>query len=140
MDPADKLAGFERRGAVKRRGRRRLRPRLREPVLSTEEFDRFLSDEPAWPDLVALLDRLPAVQRDAVRARVIDELASSQLGNLAFAPTSFVTGPIARVVWYGAHNRIIRTITGAPTPSTLRTLCAETVDKVPRVRARRHAR
>jgi RNA polymerase sigma factor (sigma-70 family) len=66
-----KLAGFERRGAVERRGRRRLR--LREPVLSVEEFDHFAGSDAVAPTIVGLLERLPASQRDAVRARVINE-------------------------------------------------------------------
>jgi RNA polymerase sigma factor (sigma-70 family) len=66
-----KLAGFERRGAVERRGRRALR--LQTPALSEEEFDRYAHEDEDGSGLVALLDRLPEQQREAVRARVIDE-------------------------------------------------------------------
>jgi RNA polymerase sigma factor (sigma-70 family) len=74
-----KLASFERRGAVERRGRRRLG--IREPALSVEEFDRFLSEEPQGPTVVGLLERLPAAQRDAVRARVVNERSYPELAS-----------------------------------------------------------
>jgi RNA polymerase sigma factor (sigma-70 family) len=74
-----KLAGFERRGAVERRGRRRLG--ICEPVLSSEEFDRFLVEEPRGPTVVGLLERLPVAQRDAVRARVINECSYPELAS-----------------------------------------------------------
>jgi RNA polymerase sigma factor (sigma-70 family) len=61
-----KLAGFERRGAVERRGRQALR--LTTPPLSEEEFD-----DARGPLAMTALQALPADQRDAVRARVIDE-------------------------------------------------------------------
>lgn len=73
----NKLAGFERRGAVERRGRRRLR--MREPSLTSDEFERFVSEVPEGPSVLGLLDRLPAVQRDAVHARVIDERSYAEL-------------------------------------------------------------
>lgn len=73
----NKLAGFERRGAVERRGRRRLR--MREPSLTSDEFERFVSEVPAGPSVLGLLDRLPAVQRAAVHARVIDERSYAEL-------------------------------------------------------------
>ena len=67
-----KLAGFERRGAVERRARRRLG--LQAPVLAADEFEAVLSAPDAGePRVIALLERLPAPQRDAVRARVIEE-------------------------------------------------------------------
>jgi RNA polymerase sigma-70 factor (ECF subfamily) len=73
----NKLAGFERRGAVERRGRRRLR--MREPSLTNDEFERFVNEAPEGPSVLGLLDRLPAVQRDAVHARVIDERSYAEL-------------------------------------------------------------
>jgi RNA polymerase sigma-70 factor (ECF subfamily) len=67
-----KLAGFERRGAVERRGRRRLG--MQAPVLSLDEFEAVLNTPSGRePSVVALLEGLPADQREAVRARVIDE-------------------------------------------------------------------
>jgi RNA polymerase sigma factor (sigma-70 family) len=72
-----KLAGFERRGAVERRGRRRLR--MREPVLSDDEFERLLHEPLAGPDVLGLLERLPVAERDAVRGRVIDERSYPEL-------------------------------------------------------------
>ena len=66
-----KFAGFERRGAVERRGRRRLR--MREPTLTVEEYERFAAADERGPTLLAALERLPSSQREAVRARVIDE-------------------------------------------------------------------
>lgn len=65
-----KLAGFERQGAVERRARQRLE--LETPRLSAARFDRLLADSDE-SDLVALLERLPPDQRQAVRQRVIDE-------------------------------------------------------------------
>jgi DNA-directed RNA polymerase specialized sigma24 family protein len=67
----NKLAGFERRGAVERRGRRRLG--LQAPVLPVDEFADVLADGGADPSVVTLLNSLPEDQRAAVRARVIDE-------------------------------------------------------------------
>jgi RNA polymerase sigma factor (sigma-70 family) len=67
----NKLAGFERRGAVERRGRRRLR--LQAPALAADEFDAVLAGAGDDPSVVALLDGLPGPQRDAVRARIIEE-------------------------------------------------------------------
>jgi RNA polymerase sigma-70 factor (ECF subfamily) len=72
-----KLAGFERRGAVERRGRRRLR--MREPVMSDDDFDRILREPIGGPDVLRLLERLPSAERDAVRARVIDERSYPEL-------------------------------------------------------------
>jgi RNA polymerase sigma-70 factor (ECF subfamily) len=72
-----KLAGFERRGAVERRGRRRLR--MREPALAAEEFDELLSEPEPGPSVLGLLDRLPAAEREAVRGRVIDERSYPEL-------------------------------------------------------------
>jgi RNA polymerase sigma-70 factor (ECF subfamily) len=66
-----KLAGFERRGAVERRGRRALR--LETPALTEEEFDRLTDEDDRAPAILAQLERLQSDQRDAVRARVIDE-------------------------------------------------------------------
>lgn len=72
-----KLAGFERRGAVERRGRRRLR--MREPALAADEFDELIREPEPGPSVLGLLDRLPAAERDAVRARVIDERSYPEL-------------------------------------------------------------
>jgi RNA polymerase sigma-70 factor (ECF subfamily) len=72
-----KLAGFERRGAVERRGRRRLQ--MREPVLADDEFDALLHQPIGGPDVVGMLDRLRPAERDAVRARVIDERSYPEL-------------------------------------------------------------
>jgi RNA polymerase sigma factor (sigma-70 family) len=66
-----KLADFERRGAVERRGRRRLG--LREPAMTVEEFDGFAAGDDRAPSIAAALERLPAPQRDAVRVRVVEE-------------------------------------------------------------------
>lgn len=66
-----KLAGFERRGAVERRARDRLR--LQAPVLSQDEFDRFTEGDDSASRIAAALERLPVDQRDAVRARIVDE-------------------------------------------------------------------
>jgi RNA polymerase sigma-70 factor, ECF subfamily len=66
-----KLAGFERRGAVEQRARRRLE--LETPVLSVAQFDRMIVAECDGPDVIGLLERLPVDQRRAVRERVIDE-------------------------------------------------------------------
>lgn len=73
-----KLAGFERRGAVERRARRRLG--MQAPVLDRDEFETVL-DAPSGrePSVVALLDGLPAPQREAVRARVIDERSYAEV-------------------------------------------------------------
>lgn len=65
-----KLADFERRGAVERRARQRLE--LETPYLSAERFDQLLAESDE-SDLVALLERLPPDQRQAVRRRVIEE-------------------------------------------------------------------
>jgi RNA polymerase sigma factor (sigma-70 family) len=73
----NKLAGFERRGAVERRARRRLR--LREPALSDAEFDRVLETVSTGPTVLGLLDRLPAAERAAVRGRVVDERSYAEL-------------------------------------------------------------
>lgn len=73
----NKLAGFERRGAVERHARKRLR--FREPVLSSDEFDRILDGGAQGPSVVGLLDCLPSEQREAVRARVIEERSYAQL-------------------------------------------------------------
>jgi RNA polymerase sigma-70 factor (ECF subfamily) len=75
-----KLAGFERRGAVERRGRRRLR--MREPVLTDDEFDELSRQPIGGPDVVGMLERLPAAEREAVRARVIDERSYAELAAL----------------------------------------------------------
>jgi RNA polymerase sigma factor (sigma-70 family) len=75
----NKLAGFERRGAVERRARRRLG--IREPVLTVDEFDRLVSEEPGGPTVLGLLERLPAAQREAVRARVINERSYQELAS-----------------------------------------------------------
>jgi RNA polymerase sigma-70 factor (ECF subfamily) len=64
-----KLAGFERRGAVERRARRKLG--LQAPILGPDEFEAALGGDE--PNVVALVDALPEPQRDAVRARIIDE-------------------------------------------------------------------
>ena len=61
----NKLAGFERRGAVERRGRARLR--MREPVLTAGEFEMYATQDERAPSIAAALDRLPSEQRDAVR-------------------------------------------------------------------------
>jgi DNA-directed RNA polymerase specialized sigma24 family protein len=75
----NKLAGFERRGAVERRARRRLG--MREPELTVEEFGRFVREEPDGPTVLGLLERLPAAQRDAVRGRVINERSYPELAS-----------------------------------------------------------
>jgi RNA polymerase sigma-70 factor (ECF subfamily) len=74
-----KLAGFERRGAAERRGRRRLR--LSEPVLSSEEFDQVLREPASEPSVLGLLDELPAAERDAVRGRVLDGRSYAELAD-----------------------------------------------------------
>lgn len=75
----NKLAGFERRGAVERRARRRLR--MREPMLDSSEFDRLFNEREHGPSVLRLLDRLPPGQRDAVRARVVNERSYTQLAS-----------------------------------------------------------
>ncbi len=73
----NKLAGYDRRGAVERRARRRLR--MRGPALTDEEFDQLAGE---WPDdsrVRRLLAELPAAQRNAVRGRVIDERSYPEL-------------------------------------------------------------
>jgi RNA polymerase sigma factor (sigma-70 family) len=72
-----KLAGFERRGAVERRARRRLR--MSEPALTSEEFDRVLESPGRGPSVLGLLDGLPTAERDAVRGRVVDERSYAEL-------------------------------------------------------------
>jgi len=73
-----KLAGFERRGAVERRARRRLR--IHEPRLTEDEYELLLADEPAaGPDVTAMLERLPAGEREAVRGRVLHERSYPEL-------------------------------------------------------------
>jgi RNA polymerase sigma factor (sigma-70 family) len=74
-----KLAGFERRGAIERRGRARLR--MREPVLSDDEFELYSNQDERAPDITIALDRLPSQQREAVRARVIDECSYDELAS-----------------------------------------------------------
>jgi RNA polymerase sigma factor (sigma-70 family) len=72
-----KLAGFERRGAVERRARERLR--LQTPTMSQLDFDRYVSQDGDDRGILGALERLPRDQRDAVRARVIEELPYEQV-------------------------------------------------------------
>lgn len=73
-----KLAGFERRGAVERRARRRLH--LGTPPLAVDEFAALVAAHGHdGPDVVALLERLPDDQRRAVRRRVVDERTYAEL-------------------------------------------------------------
>lgn len=72
-----KLAGFERRGAVERRARRRLR--MHEPAMSQDEFERYANEDERGPSLIAALDHLPAGLREAVHGRVIEERSYEEL-------------------------------------------------------------
>lgn len=72
-----KLAGFERRGAVERRGRARLR--MREPVMTVHEFEMYAAQDERAPSIAAALGHLPLQQQDAVRARVIDECSYDEV-------------------------------------------------------------
>lgn len=68
----NKLLKSLRRGRVDAAARRRLG--IREPIaLAAEELERVESaaDTNGW--VIELLERLPAPQRDAVRARIVDE-------------------------------------------------------------------
>lgn len=71
----NKLAGFERRGAVEQRARRRLE--LQTPILSEEEYARVLDAAPG--EAVTLLEELPVAQRTAVRGRIIEERPYQEL-------------------------------------------------------------
>jgi RNA polymerase sigma factor (sigma-70 family) len=78
----NKLAGFERRGAVERRARRRLG--LDTPVLAADEYQALLDaggDGVDGHDVVALLERLPDDQRRAVRGRVVEERTYAELAS-----------------------------------------------------------
>lgn len=72
-----KLAGFERRGAVERRGRARLR--MREPAMTATEFEVYASQDERAPSIATALGHLPLQQQDAVRARVIDECSYDEV-------------------------------------------------------------
>lgn len=68
----NKLLNSLRRGRVEANARRRLG--IREPIeLGAEELERVDSAASADGWVVELLERLPPLQRDAVRARILDE-------------------------------------------------------------------
>jgi len=73
---ANKLKDWRRRGYAEDRARRRLR--IERPVLSEEDVAEFnrLADEVSAD---ALLEVLPADQRSALRARVLDERAYGEI-------------------------------------------------------------
>jgi RNA polymerase sigma-70 factor (ECF subfamily) len=65
-----KLASSRRRGRVEDRARRRLR--MAPIVLDDEDLER-IEREAGTGTLMALLEELPADQRDAVRARILED-------------------------------------------------------------------
>lgn len=68
----NKLINSLRRGRVEANARRRLG--IREPIeLAAEELERVESAASANGWVIELLERLPPLQRDAVRARILDE-------------------------------------------------------------------
>ncbi len=68
----NKLLKSLRRGRVEADARRRLG--IREPIeLAAEELERVESAASSSGWVIELLDRLPPLQRDAVRARIVDE-------------------------------------------------------------------
>jgi RNA polymerase sigma factor (sigma-70 family) len=82
----NKLTDARRRGQVEARARLRLG--IREAIQYDDEaLDRIetIASQDGW--VVQLLDRLPAEQRDAVRARIVDERAYDEIaGELRTSP------------------------------------------------------
>jgi RNA polymerase sigma-70 factor (ECF subfamily) len=88
-----KLANSRRRGRVEDRARRRLG--MEPVVLEDEDFDRIerLGDEDA---LIRLLDGLPEDQREAVRARVLDERSYERIAEELTCSPSVVRKRVSR--------------------------------------------
>jgi RNA polymerase sigma factor (sigma-70 family) len=88
-----KLADYRRRGYAEDRARRRLGMERIEP---TEEDLRWIEGLSTHVDVISLVDELPAEQRRAVTARVVDEQAYGDIAEeLHISPA-------------GAHKRVSR--------------------------------
>jgi RNA polymerase sigma factor (sigma-70 family) len=88
-----KLSHSVRRGRVEDRARRRLRM---EPVVLEDEDLERIEQLGSEASLVSLLDGLPAEQRDAVRARVLEERSYDQIAEELKCSESVVRKRVSR--------------------------------------------
>jgi RNA polymerase sigma factor (sigma-70 family) len=89
-----KLASSRRRGQVENRARRRLR--MAPTELEDEDLERIEARASSQAPVVDLLETLPAGQRDAVRARILEERSYEEIARELRCSQSVVRKRVSR--------------------------------------------